>query len=154
LTIVGTVASIAGVVFSWRAWRQAKAAKEAAIDAAAAARTQETAHEFSKLAADAKELLSAVQDGRTERAIAAANELVHVLTIARSRRSAYLPANTELELRIKNLRLVSNDLSASGFPVDPKEISSLIRRCEQIHATVCEVAGYVEREMEGLRSEL
>lgn len=100
------------------------------------------------LAADAKELLSAVQDGRKERAIAAANDLVHMLSIAGARRSSYLPADSELDQQIKNLRLVSNSLASAGFPTESREVSALIRRCEQIHAIVCEVSGYVERNEE------
>ncbi len=147
--IVGTLASLVGLGFSWRAWVQAKGARAAAIEATEAARTQEAAHELSGLAVDAKELLSAVQDGRKERAIALANDLAHTLSIAVSRRSSYIPVTPELEQRLKNLRAVSNDLAANGFPTDQKELSLLIRRCEQIHAKVCEVAGIVERRTEG-----
>lgn len=148
LDIVGTTASVFGLIFSWKAWGQAKAAKEAAIEAAEAARTQETVHEFAMLAADAKELLSAVQDGRKERAIAAANDLVHLLGIAIARRSSYLPAGSELDQQVKNLRLVSNSLASVGFPTESRDVSALIRRCEQIHAIVCEVSGAVERNKE------
>jgi hypothetical protein len=38
LTVAGTMASIAGVVFSWMAWIQAKGAKQAAEEASEAVR--------------------------------------------------------------------------------------------------------------------
>ena len=149
IDILGTIASLAGLGWSWAAWCQAKSAKLAAEDAAKAVRTQDAAHEFSKLAMDAKDLLASVQDGRKDRAIAAANDLVHLLSIVLSRRRGFLPSNPDLELRIKNLRIVSNDLSTAGFPTEQKQLSALVRRCEQIHATVCEITGFLERNSEG-----
>jgi len=81
LAIAGTVASIAGVVFSWMAWVQATKAKDAAREAAAAVRKRNAAQEFLRLAGDAKEFLSAVQQGRTENAISTANGLLHGLSM-------------------------------------------------------------------------
>jgi phosphoribosyl-ATP pyrophosphohydrolase len=91
LAIVGTVASIAGVVFSCMAWVKAKGAKKAANEAVRSVKSKDTAHEFAKLAADAKELLAAVQDQRADRAIGAVNDLVHLLSVALSRRDEFLP---------------------------------------------------------------
>jgi len=71
LAIVGSVASIAGVVFSWMAWVQASGAKKAAEEEADAVRTRETANEFLRLAADANGLVASVQARDRERAIGA-----------------------------------------------------------------------------------
>ena len=87
LAIVGTVASIAGVVFSWMAWLQAKGAKQAAEEATRTVRIRETADEFQRLAADAKDLLAAVQAREKERAIESANNLGHLLMTARYHRA-------------------------------------------------------------------
>jgi len=149
LAIVGTLASLAGFVFSWLAWKQAKLAKIAAEEATKAANTRNTAHEFSKLAADAKELLSAVQEERSERAISAANNLVHELQIASSRRKQYLPPKPGLESALRNLRYISRSLSTRGLPADRLDLGDLIDLCLDIHQSVCKIAGVVDAEIEG-----
>ncbi len=150
LAIIGTVASVAGVVFSWMAWAQAKGAKQAATEAARIAKTRDAVHEFAKLAADAKDLLAAVQDQRVERAIEAVNDLVHHLSVALSRRSEFLTNNVELKEAIKQLSSVSSYLSSRGFPQEPGEVQKLTRRCQQIHQTVCAVQGILEKTVEGV----
>ena len=113
MAIVGTVASIAGVVFSWMAWVQAKGAKLAAEEAAKAVRARETEYEFSRLALDARELLAAVQGRRKDKAIEAANHLSHLLIVAGSHRAAYLPEGFSTELCVENLRKVRETLHKS-----------------------------------------
>jgi hypothetical protein len=83
-TIVGTLGSIVGVVFSLMAWVQAAKAKNAARDAVEAVRRRETAYEVSRLARDAKDFLESVQQNRGEVAIAASNNLAHALSTIRS----------------------------------------------------------------------
>jgi type VI protein secretion system component VasK len=67
LAISGTVASLAGVVFSCLAWVQAKGAKQAAEEAVRTVRVRDTADEFLQLSADAKALLEAVQAKEKDR---------------------------------------------------------------------------------------
>jgi hypothetical protein len=149
LAIVGTIASLAGVVFSWMAWVQAKGAKQAATEAARSVKSKDTAHKFAKLAADAKDLLAAVQDQRADRAIEAVNDLVHQLSVALARREEFLTGDAELSVAIKQLSAVSGYLSSRGFPSDPVEILKLTRRCQQIHQIVCGVQGSLEKTVEG-----
>lgn len=61
ISIVGTVVSVFGLIFSWCAWLQAKGAKSAAREAAALVRTRNLAHRFSDWAALAKDLQEAVR---------------------------------------------------------------------------------------------
>lgn len=150
LTISGTAASVAGVVFSCLAWVQAKGAKQAAREAARSVRSRDTVHEFAKLAADAKDLLAAVQVQRADRAIEAVNDLVHQLSVALARREEFLSDDAELRVAIKQLSAVSGYLSARGFPSDPEEILKLTRRCQQIHQIVCGVQGSLEKTVEGV----
>jgi hypothetical protein len=148
LTIGGTVASIAGVVFSWMAWVQAKGAKRAAEEARNAVKSRDTAHEFTKLAADAKELLAAVQGGLKERAIAAADDLTHLLAIAVERRASYLPRDFDAGLSINNLQSISRSLGSEGFADESRKRKQLLDRCHQIHRSLCGIAGAVERHTE------
>ncbi len=148
LAIVGTLASVAGVIFSALAWVQAKGAKKAASEAARSVKSKDTAHEFAKLAADAKDLLAAVQDQRADRAIEAVNDLVHHLSVALSRRGEFLTGEPELREAIRQLNAVSGYLSSRGFPSEPSEILKLTRRCQQIHQVVCSVQGSLEKTVE------
>ena len=148
LAIAGTVASIAGVVFSWMAWRQAKGAKKAAEEAAKTVRIRETADEFLRLAADAKDLLAAVQARDKDRAIEAANNLGHLLMTARYHRASYLPEDFSRDLCVKNLRKVSTWIVSEGFPENPPEMAKLLKSCHQIHESLCGISGSVQRRTE------
>jgi hypothetical protein len=149
LAISGTLASIAGVVFSWMAWVQAKGAKKAAEEAAKTVRTRETADEFLRLAVDAKSLLEAVQAREKEKAIDAANNLAHLLTIADYHRASYLPDGFPVDLCLKNLRTIRTALVSEGFPEDTQKMVRLLNRCHQIHESLCGISGLAQRRTEG-----
>jgi len=149
LTIAGTIASIAGVVFSLMAWVQAKGARKAAEEAVRMVRMRETADEFLRLAADANNLVASVQVRNTERAIEAANNLVHLLMIASSHRASYLPEGFSLDLSVENLRKVSTMLASEGFPEAPQKMAKLLHRCHQIHESLCGISGSVQNRTEG-----
>jgi hypothetical protein len=148
-TIAGTVASVVGVVFSGMAWVQAKGAKKAAEEASNAVKARDTAHEFAKLAADARDLLAAVQGEQKDRAIAAADDLTHLLIIAVERRAPYVPMDFPGQLCIRNLQSISRSLVTEGFANVPRKKRQLLDRCHQIHRSLCGIAGVVERHAEG-----
>lgn len=148
LTIAGTVASVAGVGLSWGALVQAKGARKAAEAASNAVKARDTAHEFTKLAVDAKDLLTAVQEGRVDRAIQSANDLTHLLTIAIERRLEFLPDVKELQNTIDQLQSVSRYLSSKGIPSENRDIDKLTKRCQGIHQAVCKAQGNLERGVE------
>jgi hypothetical protein len=150
LAIIGTVASVAGVVFSSMAWVQAKGAKKAAEEAARTVRTRETEYEFSRLAFDARELLAAVQSRQADKAIEAASNLSHSLIIAGGHRAAYLPEGFSTELCVENLRKVSTLLASEGFPEVPQKMAKLLARCHQIHESLCGISGSVQSQTEGV----
>ncbi len=149
LAISGTVASVAGVVFSCMAWVQAKGAKKAAQEATEAIRKRNAAQEFLRLAGDAKEFLSAVQQSRTENAISAANSLVHALAILRTRSVSRVSDVNMLKKCEGEIIRVIVGLNADGVPIDPSSYSDVLDRCHAIHRTVCELAGRMERLSEG-----
>jgi hypothetical protein len=148
LTIAGTIASIAGVVFSWMAWGQAKGAKKAAEEAATTVRTREAADEFLRLAEDAKCLLASAQAGETNRVIEAANNLAHLLMIAGNHRAPFLPEGFSCDLTVENLRKVSTVLASEGFPEASQEKAKLMKRCHQIHESLCGISGAIQRRTE------
>ena len=150
LTIGSTLASIAGVIFSWMAWVQAKGAKQAAEEARDVVKARDAAHELAELAGDAKELLAAVREGQSQKAAKAATDLVHDLSIMKGRRSGYLPLESleEIDAIIRALNLVRSALETVELP-DSQRIST-IRNCQRIHQKVCEIAGSVEYKAEEL----
>lgn len=150
MAIVGTIASMAGVVFSGMAWVQAKGAKQAAEEASEAVKTRDTAHEFAKLATDAKDLLTAVQERRIDRAVEGANDLAHLLKIAVERRWEFLADSQELQSTLKQLQNVSRYLSTRGFPTDARDAELLTKRCQEIHQAMCKAQGNLERRVEGV----
>jgi hypothetical protein len=150
LAIVGTVASVAGVVFSWLAWVQAGKAKDAAREATEAVQKRNAANEVLKLAGDAKEFLSAVQQGRTENAISAANGLLHALSMVRTRGVADSSDADTLKLCVNQATGVAVRLTIEGIPLDASKREELIVICHSIHRTVCDLAGRMERLSEGV----
>jgi len=130
------------------AWVQAKGAKRAAEEASNTVKARDTAHEFTKLATDAKDLLAAVQGGQRDRAIAAADDLTHLLVIAVERRALYLPQDFNGPLCIRNLQSISRSLGTEGFADEPRKRGQLLDRCHQIHRSLCGIAGAVERNTE------
>jgi hypothetical protein len=149
LAIIGTVASVAGVVFSWLAWVQAAKAKEAAQDAASAVRKRGVAQEVLRIAGEAKEFLSAVQQGLTGNAILAANGLLHSLEIIRSRGIADSSDADTLKMCLGQITSVAIRLNVDGVPVDPTRREDLLGLCHEIHRLVCNLAGRFERLSEG-----
>jgi hypothetical protein len=149
LAIAGTIASFAGVVFSLMAWVQAKGAKKAAEEAARTVRIRETADEFLRLAADAKDLMAAVQAKEKDKAIVAANNLAHLLLIAGHHRASTLPEGFSCDLCVENLRKVSTLLASEGFPEVPQKMAKLLQRCHQIHESLCGISGSAQSWMEG-----
>ena len=145
LAIVGTLASVAGVAFSWLAWVQAERATDAARDAANAVRKRGAAQETLRLAGDAKELLSAVQKGLTENAISAANGLLHSMSIIRSRGIADSSSMDTLKMCLGQITSVAIRLTVDGVPADPTKREDLLRLCHDIHRSVCDLAGRFER---------
>lgn len=148
----GNLASVAGVVLSGLAWVQAGKARDAAEAAGRAVRERDTAHEFCKLADDARALLTAVQSAQADRIISSANNLAHMLGVAEARRSEFLPSDFDVEQCIENLNLTSRDLSVHGFPADdPVKREKLEERVQNIHSELCRIAGSVERGSEEMK---
>jgi len=148
LAIVGTVASIAGLVFSGLAWIQAKGAKKAAEEAARAVRAKETAYDFTKMAADAKSLLESVQNKHKDKAIIAATDLIHLLMIADDRRASYLPVGFSTALCVDNLHRISTSIASEGFPEKSSQMEKLLAQCHQVHSSLCGIAGSADRAQE------
>ena len=150
LAIVGTVASVAGVVFSWLAWVQAAKAKDAAREATEAVRKRSTAQDALRLAGDAKEFLSAVQQSRAEGAISFANGLIQGLTILRSRGIADSSDADTLKSCVNEILTAAIRLTVEGISPDPSKREELIVVSHNIHRAVCELAGRMEHRSEGV----
>jgi hypothetical protein len=149
LAIVGTVASIAGVVFSWLAWVQAGKAKDAARDAANAVRRRNFALDAMRLADDAREFLLAVQQYRFENALSLANGLNHGLGLLRSQGFGDFPDGDRLKACILQVTAVAIRLKIDGIPTDVTRQKDLLQDCHEIHTQICDLAGRMERSSEG-----
>lgn len=152
LAIAGTLASIGGLVFSGMAWLQAAKAKEAAKEAVKAVQKREVAQEVLRLAGDAKEFLSAVQQSRTENAVSAANSLSHALSIIRARGIANPSDANKLKECVAQITFVAIRINVDGIPADPTRWEEIPTHCHDIHKTVCDLAGRMERASEGASS--
>jgi hypothetical protein len=144
LAIVGTVASIAGVVFSWMAWIQAAKAKRAVEDAARMMRKREVAYEVSRLARDAMDFLGSVQQRRGEIAVFASNNLAHALSTVRSWKIAQGADADKLKVCISDIEGVAIQLTVDGIPDDGPQFEDLLVHCHGIHRVVCDMASRLE----------
>ena len=150
LTIVGTLASIAGVVFSWLAWIQATGAKKAAREAADAVRMRNLSHEFSRWSVNAQELLQAVRELRFENAQRAATELLGVLAHNKGwqvRLKGTAPIS-EIDEIIRLLNLVNTYLTERS--VFEGKQGKIAEHCQVIFRRLNEISGGFDAEVESL----
>jgi hypothetical protein len=148
LTIVGTIASIAGVVFSWMAWVQAAKAKEAAREAADAVRTRNLSHDFSRWSRNAQELLQAVRELRFENAQRAATDLLGVLAHNKGWQTGFRKAVSfaEVDEVIRLLNLVNTYL-AERTVFEGKQ-AKIAEHCQVIFRRLNEISGSFDAEVE------
>ncbi|MGB6719979.1 MAG: hypothetical protein WBE72_04230 [Terracidiphilus sp.] len=150
LAIVGTLASIAGVVFSWLAWVQATKAKEAAREAADSVRTRNLSHDFSRWAVNARDLLQAVRELRFESAQRAATDLFGVLAHNKGWQAGLKHETNlaEVERVVRILALV-NTYTADNVVFESKQ-RTLAKQCQAIYGKLNELAGNLDAEVENL----
>lgn len=150
LAIVGTVASLAGVVFSVLAWVQAAKAKEAAREAADAVRTRNFSHDFSRWSRNAQELLQAVRELRFENAQRAATDLLGVLAHNKGwqaglKRETFTVKVDEV---IRLLTLVNTYLTERAV-FEGKQVK-IAEHCQVIFRRLNEISGSFDAEVENL----
>ncbi len=150
LAIVGTVASIAGVVFSWLAWVQAGKAKDAAREAADAVRTRNLSHDFSRWSVIARELLQAVREMHLENAQRAATDLLGVLAHNKGWQAGLKGEASAVKVDevIRLLALVNTYLTERA--VFEGKRSKIAEHCQIIFRRLNEISGTFDAEVEGL----
>ncbi|HUD55441.1 MAG TPA: hypothetical protein VMR02_09455 [Terracidiphilus sp.] len=146
LAIVGTLASIAGVVFGWLAWVQAAAAKDAAREAANAVRTRNLAHSFSNWAVDARELLRSVRESHFESAQHAAINLLGALSHNKGWQAGLQRRDSAVEKVVRTLSLVNTYLSDESVFFDKQ--TDLAEDCQAIYTRLNELAGSIDAQAE------
>jgi len=150
LAISGTVASIAGVVFSVLAWVQAGKAKDAAREAADAVRTRNLSHNFSRWSLNAQELLQAVRELRFENAQRAATDLLGVLAHNRGLQAGLKrdDSGARVDEVIRLLTLVNTYLTERGVFVGKQ--AKIAEHCQVIFRRLNEISGSFDAEVERL----
>jgi hypothetical protein len=150
LAIVGTLASIAGVVFSWMAWVQAGKAKDAAREAADAVRIRNLSHDFSRWSTNAQELLQAVRELRFENAQRAATDLLGVLAHNKGWQSGlkHGVSVAEVDEIIRLLNLVNTYLTERT--VFEGKQTKIAEHCQVIFRRLNEISGSFDAEVESL----
>jgi hypothetical protein len=148
LAIIGTLASIAGVVFSILAWVQAGKAKEAAMDAANAARIRNLAHNLAGWVSIAKDLLTAVRNLQFEDSRRAATELLAVLSHNKGWRTGLRQDVSDVEEIVRQIDFVNNYLSDRVVFMEMRD--NLVHDCQTIFSKLHEMAGNVDAQVEGL----
>ena len=148
LAIIGTLASVAGVVFSWMAWVQAAKAKEAAREAAEAARTRNLAHAFSSWVALARDLLASVRNLDLDEASRVATELMSELSYHKGWRKGRGQQTTEIDEVIRVLDFVSGYFENEAIFIGSRH--DLVRDCYTVLKRLREMAGIIDARLEGL----
>lgn len=146
LAIVGTVASVAGVVFSWLAWKEAAKAKRAAIEAADAVRARNLAHSFSRWAVDARDLLRAVRESHFDNAQRAAIDLLGALSHNKGWQAGLQRQDAAVEEIVRMLSLVNVYLTDKAVFSD--KLADLAEYCQTIYRKLSELAGSIDAQAE------
>jgi len=150
LAIVGTLASLAGVVFSWMAWVQAAKAKDAAREAADAVRTRSLSHDFSRWSLNAQDLLQAVRELRFENAQRAATDLLGILAHNKGWQAGLKrdASAAKLDEVIRLLTLVNTYLTERA--VFEGKQAKIAEHCQLIFRRLNEISGSFDAEVESL----
>ena len=146
LAIVGTLASIAGVVFSSLAWIEAGNAKKAALEAAESVRVRNLAHNFSKWSVDARDVLRAVRDLEFGSAQRAATDLFGELSRNRGWQKTLHREAGVVEEVVRLLNLVNTYLTDKTVFKDKR--TGLAEDCQTIYRRLNELAGSLEAQAE------
>ena len=148
LAIVGTLASVAGVVFSCMAWMQASKARDAAMDAADAVRVRNLSQDFSRWSNDARELLWAVRELRFENAQRAATDLLGALAHNKGWQSGLRRESSvrEVEEIVRLLTLVNTYMTEGSVFVAKQ--ARLVVHCQAIYLKLNELSGNLDAESE------
>jgi hypothetical protein len=150
LAIVGTLASIAGVVFSVLAWVQAGKAKEAAKEAGDAVRTRNLSHDFSRWSVIARELLQAVRELHLENAQRAATDLLGVLAHNKGWQAGLKREASAVKVDevIRLLTLVNTYLTERA--VFEGKQAKIAEHCQLVFRRLNEISGSFDAEVESL----
>jgi hypothetical protein len=152
LAIVAALASIFGLVFSWKAWRSARRAEmvaQRAEDAARAAREEvrrgNAAEDLQTLTSMAKDFLSCVENGHIEAACLRARDLVSGVNEAKERWQGIFPPDIRQELNAtsKQVSIVARNLSIRGGAITPEERDRLLRFCHGVVTTLATETGKI-----------
>ncbi len=146
LAIVGTLASVAGVVFSWLAWIEAGKAKVAAREAANAVRIRNLAHDFTGWAVDARDLLKAVRESEFGSAQGAAIRLLGALSHSKGWLTGLIPEASAVEEVVRLLNLVNTYLADRSVFEDKQ--AGLAEDCQSIYRRLNELAGALHAKAE------
>jgi hypothetical protein len=148
LAIVGTVASIAGVVFSILAWVQAGRAKRAAQEAASAVRLRNLSHDYLGWSRDAQELLRAVRELHFEQAQRSATDLLGNLSHNRGWQAGLHRegAAGQIDKIIRLLSFVDAYLTEQAV-FESKQVE-ILRQCREIFRRLNEMSGSFDAEVE------
>ena len=150
LAIVGTLASVAGVVFSWLAWIEAGKAKNAAREAANAVRVRNLAHSVSRWAVDARDLLKFVRDMEFSSAQRAAITLLGDLSHNKGWQTGlkHEASAAEVEEVVRLLTLVNTYMTEKA--VFEVRQTTLAEDCQVIYRRLSELAGTLDARAENL----
>jgi len=129
---------------------KAAKAKDAAREATGSRSATELGSEALRLAGDAKEFLSAVQQsrgGRRDFVCKRADTWPHNLS-----KGGVIGDSSDadtLKSCVNEISTASIRLTVEGIPPDPSKREELIVLAHSIHRAVCELAGRMERRSEG-----
>jgi hypothetical protein len=128
------------------AWSEAEKAKKAANEAADAVRTRGLAHDFSRWAVDARDLLRAVRDLEFGSAQRAAINLFGELAHNRGWQVALQREEHAVEEVVRLLNLVNTYLADKAVFKDKQH--GLAEDCQTIYRKLNELAGSLEAQAE------
>lgn len=148
---IGTLATIAGLIFSVLAWLRAKDAKKAADDAQKAVRQGNAAEDLQRLAMEARELLHFVENDQFNAARIRSGDLILHITHARHRWKVFLLEENRNQLAEagKKAGLVTRALSVVDEEIEPHNRTKLVNACRELVSRLAAECGNIQSDIDG-----
>lgn len=150
-SIGGSILSVFGLIYSYRAAKRAQAAAEAAREAREAVRRSDAGEELRGLSEMAKELLRSTQNRQFEAAKLRSTDLLASIAQARHRWRVFLldDSPARIDKVTRKLKQISQAVSAAAITVDVELSEKVLESCHEVVVVLADESGKLLKQLEG-----
>lgn len=148
--LVGTLASVGGLIFSALAWSRARSAQKAAEEARKAVRQGNAAEDLQRLATKARELLHFIENDQFSAARIRSGDLILDIATARHRWKVFFLSDQSENLAeaARKTGLVTRALSTVEEEIGPGDRNKLVNACREVVSRLAAESGNIQSDID------